>query len=165
MYKERFYEMITFKELLYMFYENKLTRQTFNNNITEEERKLFTRKLKKSPNKYLRDCELSEKQYDLLNYMYIVKCKSIIDKCFHGTFEADYCSHCRIGEKRSKFLKFSENTENDKECAVCISAIDKKEIMGILICNHHFHKECIYKWLNCKLTCPCCRYNFRKYME
>ena len=157
--------MRTFKELLGMFYDNKLTCQTFHNNITEGERQLFKRKLCKSPNKYLRDCELSEKQYDLLKYMYIMKCKSITDTLFHDSFNADRCSDCRIGEKRSKFLQFSENTENDKECAVCISQIDNKETMGILICKHEFHKECIYKWLNCKLTCPCCRYNFKKYME
>jgi hypothetical protein len=157
--------MRTFKVLMDMFYEDKLTRQTFNNNITEEERTIFRRKLQKSPNKYLRDRELSKNQYDLLNYMYIYPCKSIMESRFHDSFAADQCSDCRIGSKRSKFLNFCENTENDLECAVCISAIDKKETMGVLICNHQFHKECIYKWLNCKLTCPCCRYNFKKYME
>lgn len=155
----------TFKELMDMFYEDKLTRKTLDNNITKEERDIFTRKLSKNPNKYLRDRDLSKNQHDLLHYIYIVQCKSIMGIQFHGRLESDFCSECTIGNKRGKFLNFCENTENDKECAVCISAIDKKETMGVLLCKHEFHKDCIYKWLNCKLTCPCCRYNFRTYMD
>ena len=155
----------TFKELLGMFHEDKLTKQTLENNIRKEEREVFVRKLRKHPKKYLGERELSQNQDDLLNHIYIMRCKSIIETRFHDNFDPSRCSDCRLGEKRSKFLDYSHNTDNKKECAVCISPIDKNETICILICAHHFHKECIHKWLNCKLTCPCCRCNFKKYME
>lgn len=45
-------------------------------------------------------------------------------------------------------------------CSICIhELIDKGELNGQvkiikLTCGHHFHEECIHKWLNVKDHCP-----------
>jgi len=153
----------SFRNILSMFNEDKLTPQILNNNITKKDRETFKRKIDKQPNKYLSGRQFSQNQYNVLKSMYLMQCKGVNSDCFHSIFT--YCRDCKIAEKRDKFLNLSFNMEDHKECAVCISPIEKNEIIGVLICKHHFHKDCINRWLTCKLSCPCCRNCFHKYME
>ena len=152
-----------FQNVLSMFYEDKLTPQVLHNNITKKDRETFDRKIHKQPNKYLSGRQLSQNQINVVKSIYLMQCKGINSDCFHSVYA--YCHNCKIAEKREKFLNFSFNTDDHKDCAVCISTIEKNEIIGVLICKHHFHKECISRWLSCKLSCPCCRNSFHKYME
>jgi len=42
-------------------------------------------------------------------------------------------------------------------CAICMADFEKKEELKSLQCSHHFHKECIDKWLGVATTCPVCK--------
>ncbi|KAL4199994.1 hypothetical protein AMTRI_Chr03g54150 [Amborella trichopoda] len=44
-------------------------------------------------------------------------------------------------------------------CSVCLCDFRNRDKIGIPVnCGHHFHKDCIYKWVNLnKNSCPLCR--------
>jgi len=42
-------------------------------------------------------------------------------------------------------------------CAVCMADFEISEDLRSLHCSHHFHKECIDKWLGVATTCPVCK--------
>ncbi|XP_076942052.1 E3 ubiquitin-protein ligase ATL41-like [Bidens hawaiensis] len=45
------------------------------------------------------------------------------------------------------------------ECAVCLSSFeDGQMIRALPNCKHHFHAECIDKWLGSHSSCPICRH-------
>jgi len=51
---------------------------------------------------------------------------------------------------------------NDKNCSICITPVTQnpetpEEEAYYLPCGHIYHEECILKWLEMHLTCPCCR--------
>lgn len=42
-------------------------------------------------------------------------------------------------------------------CSVCLTAFEEHDEVVELPCGHHFHRECITKWLSeCRRTCPLC---------
>ncbi len=48
--------------------------------------------------------------------------------------------------------------EGDEKCSICLENLEKEAKKTI--CNHVFHKQCIYEWINNnKNTCPLCRKN------
>ncbi|CAL9044077.1 E3 ubiquitin protein ligase RIE1-like [Musa acuminata AAA Group] len=47
----------------------------------------------------------------------------------------------------------------DSECCICLSQYEDGVELHSLPCNHHFHSDCIVKWLRIKATCPLCKYN------
>ncbi|KAI4338158.1 hypothetical protein L6164_016502 [Bauhinia variegata] len=49
----------------------------------------------------------------------------------------------------------------EEQCSICLD--DYEVEMGICVsipCSHHFHKDCIMKWLEESNTCPMCRFMF-----
>lgn len=50
-----------------------------------------------------------------------------------------------------------ELPSNQTTCAVCMADFDTSEELRSLNCTHHFHKECIDKWLGVATTCPVCK--------
>jgi len=46
---------------------------------------------------------------------------------------------------------------NQTTCAVCIAEFEVTEELRGLSCTHHFHKECIDKWLGVSPSCPVCK--------
>ncbi|KAF1770245.1 hypothetical protein GCK72_002063 [Caenorhabditis remanei] len=50
-----------------------------------------------------------------------------------------------------------EGEEEDDTCTVCLSNFEDGESIRKLPCNHVFHPECIYKWLDINKKCPMCR--------
>ena len=47
---------------------------------------------------------------------------------------------------------------DDDKCSVCLSTFERGDVKKILPCLHHFHKECIDKWLGECATCPICKF-------
>ena len=41
------------------------------------------------------------------------------------------------------------------ECLICYEEL--KEIEIVIPCKHHFHKDCLNKWLEIQNNCPYCR--------
>lgn len=42
-------------------------------------------------------------------------------------------------------------------CVICQENYSSGQRVGILSCNHVYHKECIYSWLETSKNCPLCR--------
>lgn len=49
-----------------------------------------------------------------------------------------------------------------QECCICLSQYEDGVDLHTLPCNHHFHANCIVKWLKMNATCPLCKYNILK---
>ena len=41
-----------------------------------------------------------------------------------------------------------------KNCAICLEEIKKREKISTLNCNHQFHEKCLLPWLEEHETCP-----------
>ncbi|XP_026130314.1 RING finger protein 122 [Carassius auratus] len=41
-------------------------------------------------------------------------------------------------------------------CAVCLEDFRTKDELGVLPCQHAFHKRCLVKWLEVRCSCPMC---------
>eukprot|EP00271_Cylindrocystis_brebissonii_P008272 TRINITY_DN2231_c0_g2_i2.p1 TRINITY_DN2231_c0_g2~~TRINITY_DN2231_c0_g2_i2.p1 ORF type:complete len:494 (+),score=110.41 TRINITY_DN2231_c0_g2_i2:860-2341(+) len=52
----------------------------------------------------------------------------------------------------------------DAECCICLSPYDDDVELRQLPCSHHFHCQCIDKWLRTKPTCPLCKFDIVKGM-
>uniref|UniRef100_A0A1J3IKL4 RING-type E3 ubiquitin transferase n=1 Tax=Noccaea caerulescens TaxID=107243 RepID=A0A1J3IKL4_NOCCA len=50
----------------------------------------------------------------------------------------------------------------DADCCICLSSYEDGAELHTLPCNHHFHSNCIIKWLKMRATCPLCKYNILK---
>ncbi|XP_016748226.2 E3 ubiquitin-protein ligase At4g11680 isoform X1 [Gossypium hirsutum] len=53
----------------------------------------------------------------------------------------------------------------DRECCICLSAYEDGTELRELPCDHHFHCNCIDKWLYINATCPLCKFNILKGSE
>mmetsp|Transcript_36128 Transcript_36128/g.84657 ORF Transcript_36128/g.84657 Transcript_36128/m.84657 type:complete len:285 (-) Transcript_36128:106-960(-) len=56
-------------------------------------------------------------------------------------------------------LEFSSEmqaTEKELSCAVCLSDFIEGDVLRQLPCSHHFHKQCIDRWLKRNKVCPLC---------
>uniref|UniRef100_A0A671TA27 RING finger protein 122 n=1 Tax=Sinocyclocheilus anshuiensis TaxID=1608454 RepID=A0A671TA27_9TELE len=41
-------------------------------------------------------------------------------------------------------------------CAVCLEDFKVKDELGMLPCQHAFHRRCVVKWLEVRCVCPMC---------
>ncbi|XP_052316719.1 RING finger protein 122-like [Oncorhynchus keta] len=41
-------------------------------------------------------------------------------------------------------------------CAVCLEDFKVKDELGVLPCQHTFHRKCLVKWLEVRCVCPMC---------
>ncbi|XP_051973240.1 RING finger protein 122-like isoform X1 [Xyrauchen texanus] len=41
-------------------------------------------------------------------------------------------------------------------CAVCLEDFRTKDELGVLPCQHTFHRRCLVKWLEVRRACPMC---------
>ncbi|XAR57505.1 hypothetical protein NMG60_11025670 [Bertholletia excelsa] len=50
------------------------------------------------------------------------------------------------------------NTE-DSECCICLYKYMEGAELCRLPCKHHFHQQCVSRWLRINATCPLCKFN------
>jgi hypothetical protein len=46
--------------------------------------------------------------------------------------------------------------KDDAECAICLGRYEIEDPIRVFQCKHHFHKECVDRWLGICATCPLC---------
>uniref|UniRef100_A0A671TD79 RING finger protein 122-like n=1 Tax=Sinocyclocheilus anshuiensis TaxID=1608454 RepID=A0A671TD79_9TELE len=44
----------------------------------------------------------------------------------------------------------------EQTCAVCLEDFKVKDELGMLPCQHAFHRRCVVKWLEVRCVCPMC---------
>ncbi|XP_042483954.1 RING finger protein 44-like [Macadamia integrifolia] len=52
----------------------------------------------------------------------------------------------------------SSSSSSTETCMICMDEYVRGVDVARLPCSHLFHGECIFKWLECKNSCPLCRY-------
>jgi len=55
--------------------------------------------------------------------------------------------------------KANEESDNKKNCVICLNDFQSGDQVRTLPCTHNFHKDCIDGWLSQKGCCPICRRN------
>tara|TARA_Y100000991_G_C21953561_1_gene340941 strand:+ start:1240 stop:1635 length:396 start_codon:yes stop_codon:yes gene_type:complete len=53
------------------------------------------------------------------------------------------------------FLKNPIPPEKELICSICMNNLNNNYVLTK--CNHYYHKDCIYEWLNLKMICPNCK--------
>jgi hypothetical protein len=51
----------------------------------------------------------------------------------------------------------AEQARDNLQCAICMDDFKENDEAKRLPCSHHFHAECISRWLRLHGTCPTCR--------
>eukprot|EP01083_Nonionella_stella_P021550 59735_1 len=76
-------------------------------------------------------------------------------------------SACFFGDTtkmtNSMFMKFKSENGEDPKCSVCLQSFEPNTQIGRLMCNHMFHRSCIYHWLKTNSKCPLCREDVQKF--
>lgn len=57
-------------------------------------------------------------------------------------------------------IKKSFKLKSEDICVICQDDYNNDKCVQ-LYCNHKYHKKCIIRWLNEKLTCPLCNQNIK----
>eukprot|EP00435_Cladocopium_sp_Y103_P018314 s367_g4.t1 len=55
-----------------------------------------------------------------------------------------------------KMCSCSKGEDSQEPCSICLSGFGEGVLMRRLPCGHHFHRQCIYKWLRRNKRCPLC---------
>uniref|UniRef100_A0A4W4H2Z3 RING-type domain-containing protein n=1 Tax=Electrophorus electricus TaxID=8005 RepID=A0A4W4H2Z3_ELEEL len=63
-------------------------------------------------------------------------------------FDYNLVRHSRCHKKTPHYMH--------QTCAVCLEDFRISEELGMLPCQHGFHKRCLMKWLLVRYTCPMC---------
>lgn len=91
----------------------------------------------------------------------------VSDLLFREITPEDYETLLRLDETVSKptasassiesLNKVSGKTLAGETCSVCLAAFEDDDVVATLPCSHHFHNDCISKWLSeCRCACPLC---------
>ncbi|KPP61702.1 RING finger protein 122-like [Scleropages formosus] len=63
----------------------------------------------------------------------------------------------RFGYKEVVFKGDAKKLDvHGQTCAVCLEDFRLKEELGVLPCQHAFHRRCLVKWLEVRCVCPMC---------
>ncbi|XP_041914749.1 RING finger protein 122 isoform X2 [Alosa alosa] len=57
------------------------------------------------------------------------------------------------------------NLHEKEMCVVCLEDFRIKDELGVLPCQHTFHKRCLGKWLQVRGVCPMCNYLINSPLE
>ena len=64
----------------------------------------------------------------------------------------------RVFKKRENTNLSEEEEEEEEECCcICLTEYEENQVIRMLPCGHHYHRECVDEWLKVNATCPTCR--------
>jgi hypothetical protein len=100
--------------------------------------------------------------YNIIN-IYLNNPRQILIACSIFSFIYNYITSRGYKNYLSPFLKkkknkytYIKNTKGDLSCSICLDTdTDIKFVQTS--CGHHYHKDCISKWVELKDNCPNCR--------
>ena len=69
-----------------------------------------------------------------------------------------------LGEELLSKLKKMKIGKSKKNCPVCLSHLEKDDLIRSLPCGHMYHNSCIKAWFKKKSVCPLCRMDIKKYL-
>ncbi|OMJ23939.1 RING finger protein 44, partial [Smittium culicis] len=49
------------------------------------------------------------------------------------------------------------HTTDDACCSICLADYEQDSVLRLMVCGHHFHKECLDEWLKINRICPLCK--------
>ena len=154
----------TFKELMRMFYEDKLPLNYLWRNLTSSESNTVWNGVLKNVSKHFPDGQVySKRQLKVMKEdMYVIPCVDKSKITYHSVAYAKVCcSKCKIHKKSYNIMKLmTADNHTACDCSVCLGALEPGEMFAQLECAHKFHKSCIQTWLLQSQSCPCCRKNF-----
>ncbi|XP_056117506.1 RING finger protein 122 [Rhinichthys klamathensis goyatoka] len=85
---------------------------------------------------------------------------SLIFCCFFISKLRHQARNVRAGYKMVVFKdETSRIHAHGLTCAVCLEDFRTKDELGVLPCQHSFHKRCLVKWLEVRCSCPMCNDN------
>ena len=50
-----------------------------------------------------------------------------------------------------------QQCEDEFECLICLSPVEDGDRVGVTVCGHIFHQECLKQWIARKNQCPLCK--------
>jgi hypothetical protein len=150
----------TFSNLYAMFQMGTLTPRYLRYNVTATEQNTFRRRIENNMTRYVNGRVFSQRQIEVLKWMYLMKCKTPDSHEYHSKFREHLCQKCKVAKNLNRMMTCSVCTNAGQECSVCLMPMENDEVVATMQCTHQFHKKCILSWLECKHNCPYCRRNF-----
>uniref|UniRef100_A0A2I3RCB3 Ring finger protein 122 n=1 Tax=Pan troglodytes TaxID=9598 RepID=A0A2I3RCB3_PANTR len=81
---------------------------------------------------------------------------SLIFCCYFISKLRNQAQSERYGYKEVKFPHTPALFSLQQTCAVCLEDFKGKDELGVLPCQHAFHRKCLVKWLEVRCVCPMC---------
>lgn len=64
----------------------------------------------------------------------------------------------RFGERQNCLNCSTTGFLMNESCSVCLAELEEGDLLRVLPCSHHFHRECIDHWLlHSSTACPACK--------
>lgn len=60
-------------------------------------------------------------------------------------------------EKFNGIIVNMNNIEPGSTCSICLESYNENDEIALSACKHHFHLECVEKWMFRQRSCPICR--------
>ncbi|XP_045548861.1 RING finger protein 122 isoform X3 [Salmo salar] len=81
---------------------------------------------------------------------------SLIFCCYFISKLRHQAQRGRFGYKAVVFKGDTKKLNLHGTCAVCLEDFRVKDELGVLPCQHAFHRRCLVKWLEVRCVCPMC---------
>jgi len=65
---------------------------------------------------------------------------------------------CKLKGRLTDFDSFLQSYKGSTEsCSICLSEYDKDSLIAVTDCSHHYHQQCLRRWILESASCPLCK--------